>query len=164
MYSITILLTDDTKVGTLWYKLCFHVMKRIMGFSQQQSTRMARHRFFESFITTHRKYKPPEAPTKQTSHDKPLKNEQMERIFAGATLSVFKQTAIYALFKLKEVHAACGTKVDSAHPKLYRRAFIYWCTPKDEHYFDGRCTSINFGVYLEEYRDIIELLYLNRGR
>jgi hypothetical protein len=48
-----------------------------------------------------RKYKPPVAPTSQTSHQKPVIKEQLKRMIAGAALSIIKPTTIHALFKFK---------------------------------------------------------------
>ncbi len=52
-----------------------------------------------------------------------FKKDKIEGVFAGATQNSIKPTVIYALFKLKEVQAARGTKFDSAHPRLSMTAF-----------------------------------------
>ena len=54
-----------------------------------------------SYVTA--EYKLPADPTNQRSHDKSVKKKQLERVFAGAALSIARPTAIYALLKFKQV-------------------------------------------------------------
>jgi hypothetical protein len=78
---------------------------------------------------------PPAAPMIQMSHEKSVKKEQLERVFAGAALSIVRLTAIYALLQFKEIPPTCSTKFDLAHPKSSMRAFAKWC--KESQYING---------------------------
>jgi hypothetical protein len=58
------------------------------------------------------------APANQTSREKSVRKEHLERLFAGAALSIIKPAAICALLKFKEVPGICNTNFDLAHSKL----------------------------------------------
>jgi hypothetical protein len=105
---------------------------------------------------------PAAAPTKQTSHERSVKKERLESVFTGAALSIIKPTVIYTQPKFKEVWATCSTKFDLTHPKLSVRALLNGV--KTVNISIGICTPIKLGILLEVYRDIIESLYVNRGR
>jgi len=74
-----------------------------------------------SYVTP--EHMPLAAPMIQMSHEKSVKKKQLERVFAGAALSIVRLTAIYALLQFKEIPPTCSTKFDLAHPKSSMRAF-----------------------------------------
>src|SRR5215213_3130820 len=59
--------------------------------------------YFRNLFCVRVEYMLPAASTNHISHDKSVKKEQSERVFAGATLSFVWPTAIYGLLKFKKV-------------------------------------------------------------
>jgi len=115
-----------------------------------------------SYVTA--EYKLPADPTNQRSHDKSVKKKQLERVFAGAALSIARPTAIYALLKFKQARPTCRTKFDLAHPKSSMRTLVKWC--KEGQYFNLNMVlkTINFDILLKVYWDSREPPWFNRGR
>jgi hypothetical protein len=97
---------------------------------------------------------PPAAPMIQMSHEKSVKKEQLERVFAGAALSIVRLTAIYALLQFKEIPPTCSTKFDLAHPKSSMRAFAKWC--KESQYINWDMMLLLTLVYCSKYTGIVE--------
>ena len=59
--------------------------------------------YFRNLFCVTLEYMLPAAHTNHISYKKSVKKEQLEMVFAGATLSVVWPTAIYALLKFKQV-------------------------------------------------------------
>jgi hypothetical protein len=97
---------------------------------------------------------PPAAPMIQMSHEKSVKKKQLERVFAGAALSIFRLTAIYALLQFKEIPPTCSTKFDLAHPKSSMGAFAKWC--KESQYINWDMMLPLTLVYCSKYAGIVE--------
>jgi hypothetical protein len=114
--------------------------------------------YFRNLSCVTPEYKLPAAPANQTSQEKSVEKEHLERLFAGAALSIIKPTAICALFKFKEVPGIFSTNFDLAHSKLSVRALLNGVKTVNIS------TPINLGILLQVYRDITEPLYVNRGR
>ena len=105
-----------------------------------------------SYVTP--EHMPPAAPMIQMSHEKSVKKEQLERVFAGAALSTVRLTAIYALLQFKEMPPTCSTKFDLAHPKSSMRAFAKWC--KESQYINWDMMLPLTLVYCSKYTGIVE--------
>jgi hypothetical protein len=69
--------------------------------------------YFRRLWRVTREYKLPAAPTNQTPQEKSVKKQQLERVLAGAGLTIVKPAAIYAVVKFKEVQATCTTDLTS---------------------------------------------------
>lgn len=67
------------------------------------SARLTGQSYFRNFFCVTLEYMLPAAPTNEMSYEKSVKKEQLERVFAGAPLSIFRPTAIYALLKFNQV-------------------------------------------------------------
>ncbi|HEV3432693.1 MAG TPA: hypothetical protein VG098_01745, partial [Nitrososphaera sp.] len=80
--------------------------------------------YFRNLSCLTPEYKLPAAPANQTSQEKSVEKEHLERLFAATALSIIKPTAICALFKFKEVPGICSTNFDLAHSKLSVRALL----------------------------------------
>lgn len=105
-----------------------------------------------SYVTP--EHMPPAAPIIQMLHEKSVKKEQLERVFAGAALSIVRLTAIYALLKFKEIPPTCSTKFDLAHPKSSMRAFAKGC--KEGQYFNWDMMLPLTLIYCSKYTGIVE--------
>jgi hypothetical protein len=60
-------------------------------------------RYLRNLFCVTLEYMLPAITTNHISHEKSVKKEQLERVFADGTLSVVWSTAIYALLKFKQV-------------------------------------------------------------
>jgi hypothetical protein len=104
--------------------------------------------YFRKLSCMTRKYKLPVAPTSYTSYEKPVKKEQLERVIAGAALSIIKPTTIYALLKFKKYSqsAALILTFDLANPNYPRRHLLNGV--KTAIFQLKYSTCINFGILL----------------
>jgi hypothetical protein len=67
------------------------------------SATMTGQSYFRNLFCVTLEYMLPAASTNHISHEKSVKKVQLERVFAGATLSFVWPTAIYGLLKFKKV-------------------------------------------------------------
>ena len=97
-----VLVKDQAEVG---------IMSAIGAFSNYRmdqvsplnSTTLTGQSYFRNLFCVTLEYMLPAASTNHISHEKSVKKEQLERVFADGTLSVVWSTAIYALLKFKQV-------------------------------------------------------------
>jgi len=86
----------------------------------------------------------------QTAQEKLAKNQQLEKVFTEAGLTIIKPTAIDAPLEFKEAQTTYRTQSDFAQAETAIHTFIERFVPHGDRVFEWENgTSINFSVLLE---------------